>query len=145
MRLTDEQIKVTLSELDKMKLHTIVEEGLKLMLKDFAETIEAQQQEIERQKERCNGYMVDYGTAIELMAEKTEQIQQLQAQNGAMREALTKARKLLISAHKRIKEQLHYYVTEPKKFKYSKISVVCSGEIWKAIKQIDKAGGGDSD
>jgi hypothetical protein len=51
-------------------------------------TMEAQQQEIERQKERCNGYMKEYGTAIEIIAEKVEQIQHLQAQVKKAREAL---------------------------------------------------------
>lgn len=85
-------------------------------LMERAGILEAQQQEIERQKKRVDEYSKDYGAAVEIIAEKNQKIEQykialdgkefannnlfklnqqliqeneqLQAQNGAMREAL---------------------------------------------------------
>ena len=104
MRLTDEQIKVTLSELDKMKLHTIVEGGLKLMLKDFADTIEALQQEIDIQTINTKTYLQEadklqqevehwkgHAESMEINRDAFAGIvQQLQAQNGACKEEVLK-------------------------------------------------------
>jgi uncharacterized membrane protein YccC len=81
MRLTGKQIK------EKKEMFKGVTSKLE---DDLIDTIEALQQEIARQKQRCQDAINDYGTAIEVIAEKTEQIKQLQAQNWAYKDILEK-------------------------------------------------------
>jgi DNA repair exonuclease SbcCD ATPase subunit len=60
--------------------------GNSKLFKDFCEAMK----EVERQKQRCQDAINDYGTAIEIIAEKTEQVKQLQAQNWVYRDVLEK-------------------------------------------------------
>ncbi|MFA5307444.1 MAG: hypothetical protein WC365_08405 [Candidatus Babeliales bacterium] len=90
MKLSMEVVKQILKEVDDVRQYkidnylsrSVLEEGLRLMLKDFADTIEAQQQENEQLRD-------DLLTQSKARATLFEMVEQLQERNGAYREALT--------------------------------------------------------
>lgn len=83
MRLTDDKPLLEQVTIEQFRQNLVLLTAKKIEIPrvwilELVNVIQSQEQEIERQKERCNGYMIDYGTAIEVLTEKTEQIQQLQ-------------------------------------------------------------------
>lgn len=82
-----------------------------------------------------------------------EEIKQLQQENEQLRAQVARMREALIFTKEKIYEQLSNYVNDPKKFKYSAISIECVQKIIRALAdasdyhnpsiEIDKAIGGE--
>jgi len=72
-------------------------------------------------------------TPEERIALQAEEIKQLWQENEQLRAQVAKMREALIFTKEKIYEQLSNYVNNPKKFKYSAISIECVQKIVRAL------------
>lgn len=96
------------------------------LIDEAAEAIEALQQENEQLRAKLEEWKYEVKCHMDEVVARDKEIEKLRAQVARMREAL-------IFTKEKIYEQLSNYVNDPKKFKYSAISIECVQKIVRAL------------
>ena len=128
MRLTDEKItdiKEYLNRSIKVTASSLIPQLSKYGI-DLIDTIEALRQENEQLQAQLDEWKYEVKCHMDEVVARDKEIEKLRAQVARMRETL-------IFTKEKIYEQLSNYVNDPKKFKYSAISIECVQKIVRAL------------